>query len=94
MEFQMFPKCTQYRSHIEIDVFMQSLNAQNLFSKNSGVATCTSTQGFLFGPFPVATVASFTKEVDPRLVKRPLVFNGRSANRGLTSWVKEANVVS
>ena len=35
-------------------------------------------------------VASFTKEVDPRLAKRPLVFNGRLANHGLTSLVKEA----
>ena len=36
------------------------------------------------------TVASFTKEVNPRLAKRPLKTNGRSANRGLTSLVKEA----
>ena len=35
-------------------------------------------------------VASFTKEVNPRLVKRPLKTNGRLANRGLTSLVKEA----
>ena len=39
-----------------------------------------------------ATVASFTKEVNPRLPKRPLVFNGRLANRGLTYSVKEATV--
>ena len=36
------------------------------------------------------TVASFTKEVNWRLAKRPLVFNGRLANRQLTSLVKEA----
>ena len=35
-------------------------------------------------------VASFTKEVNPRLAKRPLKTNGRLANRGLTSLVKEA----
>ena len=35
-------------------------------------------------------VASFTKEVNSWLAKRPLVFNGRLANRGLTSLVKEA----
>ena len=35
-------------------------------------------------------MASFTKEVNSRLAKRPLVFNGRLANRGLTSLVKEA----
>ena len=35
-------------------------------------------------------VASFTKEVNPWLAKRPLVFNGRLANCGLTSLVKEA----
>ena len=35
-------------------------------------------------------VASFTKEVSSRLAKRPLVFNGRLANHGLTSLVKEA----
>ena len=38
------------------------------------------------------TVASFTKELGPRLAKRPLVFNGPLANRGLTSLVKEATV--
>ena len=37
-------------------------------------------------------MASFTKEVNPRLAKRPLVFNGRLANRGLTSLVKQATV--
>ena len=35
-------------------------------------------------------VASFTKVFNPPLAKRPLVFNGRLANRGLTSLVKEA----
>ena len=34
--------------------------------------------------------ASFTKKVNSRLAKRPLVFNGRFANRRLTSLVKEA----
>ena len=32
----------------------------------------------------------FTKEVNPRLAKRPLIFKGRLGNRGLTSLVKEA----
>ena len=35
-------------------------------------------------------VASFTKEVNRRLAKRPLKTNGRLANFGLTSLVKEA----
>ena len=35
-------------------------------------------------------VAFFTKEVNPRLAKRPLVFNGRLVNRGLTFLIKEA----
>ena len=35
-------------------------------------------------------VASFTMEFNPQLAKCPLVFNGRLANRGLTSLVKEA----
>ena len=35
-------------------------------------------------------MVSFTKEVNPWLAKRPLVFNGRLANRGLNSLVKEA----
>ena len=38
-------------------------------------------------------VASFTEEVNPRLAKRPLVFNGRLANRWLTFLVKEAKVL-
>ena len=37
-----------------------------------------------------APVVSFTKEVNPRFAKCPLVFNGRLANPGLTSLVKEA----
>ena len=37
-------------------------------------------------------LASFTKEVNPRLAKRPLKTTGRLANRGLTSLVKEATV--
>ena len=35
-------------------------------------------------------LASFTNKVNPRLAKRPLDFNGRLANRGLTSLIKEA----
>ena len=38
-------------------------------------------------------VAFFTKEVNPRLAKRPLKSNGRLANRGLTSFVKDATVI-
>ena len=38
-------------------------------------------------------VASFTKEVNLRLAKRPLKTNGRLANHGLTSLVKEATEV-
>ena len=34
-----------------------------------------------------------SKEVKPRLAKRPLVFNDRLANRGLTSLVNEASVI-
>ena len=34
-------------------------------------------------------VASFTKEVNSRLAKRPLKINGRLPKRGLTSLVKE-----
>ena len=34
--------------------------------------------------------ASFTKEVNSRLAKRPFVVNGHLANRRLTSFVKEA----
>ena len=39
---------------------------------------------------PHPSVAYFTKEVHPRLAKRLLGFNGRLANRVLTSLVKEA----
>ena len=35
-------------------------------------------------------VASFTKEVNPRLAKRPLKINGRLANLELASLLKEA----
>ena len=38
-------------------------------------------------------VASFTKEVNPRLAKRPLKINGHLANPELTSLVKETTVV-
>ena len=36
-------------------------------------------------------MAYFTKEVNLGLAKRPLVFNGRLANRGLTPLVKEVS---
>ena len=39
-----------------------------------------------------ASVASFTIEVNLRLAKHPLILNGRLANRGLTSSVKETTV--
>ena len=39
-------------------------------------------------------VASFTKEVNRRLAKRPLFFNGCLANHRLTSLVKEATGVN
>ena len=39
-------------------------------------------------------MTSFTKEVNPRLAKRPLKTYGRLANLGLTSLVKYANGVS
>ena len=42
----------------------------------------------------MTAVVSFTKEVNPRLAKRPLVYNGRLANRGLTSLVKETTVAT
>ena len=40
--------------------------------------------------FTLAPCGLFTKEFNPRLGKRPLVFNGRLVNRGLTSLIKEA----
>ena len=42
----------------------------------------------------MATVASFTKEVNPRLAKRPLKTNGRLANLELTSLVNEATGIT
>ena len=46
--------------------------------------------GLVKSPLKLRPVASFTKEVNPRLAKRLLKTNGRLANRGLTSLVKEA----
>ena len=42
----------------------------------------------------LSPVASFTKEVNPRLAKHPLKTNGRLANLELPSLVKEATVNS
>ena len=39
-------------------------------------------------------LGSLTKEVNPWLGKRPLKTNGRLANRGLTSSVKEATGIT
>ena len=39
-------------------------------------------------------VASFSKEAKPRLAERPLKTNGRLANRGTTSLVKEATGIN
>ena len=41
----------------------------------------------------LSPVAAFTREVNSRLAKRPLDFNGRLANRRLTSLVNEATDV-
>ena len=42
------------------------------------------------GPGAKTPVVSFTIEVNPQLAKCPLIFNGRLADHGLTSLVKEA----
>ena len=39
-------------------------------------------------------VSSFIKEVNPRLDKSPLVFNGRLANRWLTPLVKKGGGIA
>ena len=44
----------------------------------------------LFESQPLLPVASFTKEINPRLAKRPLVCNGCLVNHGITFLVKEA----
>ena len=62
--------------------------SQNLF-KTTKVKTHPKLQETLIMLYFSIPVASFTKEVNTRLAKRPLVFNGRLANRGLTSLVKE-----
>ena len=43
--------------------------------------------------FEILPVASFNKEVNPRMAKLPLKINGRLADRRLTSLVKEATGV-
>ena len=43
-----------------------------------------------FKRYIITVAIPFTKEVNSRLAKHPLVFNGCLANRGLTSLVKEA----
>ena len=45
---------------------------------------------YTWAQFSNTPVAPFTTEVTPELAKRPLVFNGRLTNRGLTSLVKVA----
>ena len=56
-----------------------------------GRAVYTPVGATILGHPPQKTApGGFTKEVNPRLAKRPLVFNGRLANQGLTSLVKEA----
>ena len=45
---------------------------------------------YRFGNGLVPPVASFTKNINPRLAKRLLKISGRLANRGLPSLVKEA----
>ena len=51
------------------------------------VVLCGSSKSW--APIPVA---SFTKEVNLRLAKRPLVFNGRVANHSSTSLAKDTTV--
>ena len=58
------------------------------------VGPCWPHQLCYLGRFTHQTVASFTKDVNPRLAKRPLKTNGRLAIRGLTSLVKEVTAGS
>ena len=62
-----------------MDKYPQDKRMQNMYSHHHG---CWQ------------PVASFTKEVNPQLAKRPLVFNGRLANRVLTSLLKETTVAT
>ena len=57
---------------------------KNTFKLRNVIASFTNT--IVKGVFTGNTypVAYFTKEVKPRLAKRPLKTNGRLANRGLT----------
>ena len=57
------------------------------------IKPCEPFQAYMYldkVPYLYMPVAYFTKEVNPRLAKRPLVLNGRLAYRGLTALVKEA----
>ena len=61
-----------------IDIVNYKLRCNNKVRGTSGVPNVEGGQ---------VPVAYFTKEVNPRLAKRPLVFNGRLANILLKGWV-------
>ena len=84
--FSLTPRPTQIGRHFADDIFKYIFCMKIVAFQSLGISWNLQLVELFWNH---QTVASFTKEVNPRLAKRPLISNGRLANRGLTSLVKE-----
>ena len=71
-----------------VDEKARKITRTNQRHVTHGESRANGPDGCEMRPQQWETLASFSKEVNPRLAKRPLVCDGRLANRGLTSSVK------
>ena len=82
-----------YNNHIYPSGHIRWFVWHRLYQVTQTLGYYQTQQGFhsvMWANCPKSQVASFTKEVNPRLAKRPLKTNGRLANCGLTFLAKEA----
>ena len=85
---QILIKVHQFSSPVVVRIKSQLLAViSNASTQTPAFSDTTARKPANATAVPVATpVASFTNEVNSRLATRPLVFNGRLANLGLTSF--------
>ena len=78
-----------YKGHHSIDLSRKPLEYRPPAHPQISFAGVLSSNELQKSNLNWKPVASFTKDIKPRLSKRPLVFNGCLSNRRLNSLVKE-----
>ena len=82
------PHGSNFASLLQLNLLLCLVYFRAYFNDMYVLDDCTYFYWTFITPFSL--LASFAEEVNSRLAKCPLVFNGRLANCGLTSLVKEA----